>query len=203
MSLTYASDDIIQLPGVFIDDVVVSTGAGTTSFEDDGDVMDGWAATGAPEGSPGNENTWTVGGAADVPAPVGASVDASFARHGEVLDFLSATFGPYPFATAGGIVDDDPDLGFALENQTRPIYSTVFFDAPRATSASSSTSSHTSGTATASPSSSGSTSGSTRASRRTPSGSWRSTRATAPRRRSSTSSTTSSRRTTRSGRRHR
>ncbi len=71
-----------------------------------------------------------VGGVADLPPPVGAAVDATFARHGDILDFLVATFGPYPFATAGGIVDDDPDLGFALENQTRPIYSTAFFGDP-------------------------------------------------------------------------
>jgi aminopeptidase N len=108
----------------------VSTGVGSTSFEDDGDVMDGWTVPGPPAGSPGNDNDWTVGGAADVPPPVGVSVDASFARHGEVLDFLADTFGPYPFAASGGIVDQDPGLGFALENQTRPIYSTVFFDSP-------------------------------------------------------------------------
>jgi hypothetical protein len=35
-------------------------------------------------------------------------------------------FGPYPFSAAGGIVDD-ADLGFALENQKRPIYSRFFF----------------------------------------------------------------------------
>ena len=128
VSLTYASDDSVQYPGIFLDDLVVSTGEGSTSFEADGDTMDGWATTGPPEGSPGNENTWVVGGAADVPPPVGVAVDASFARHGDVLDFLSETFGPYPFATSGGIVDDDPELGFALENQTRPIYSTAFFD---------------------------------------------------------------------------
>jgi hypothetical protein len=128
VSLTYASDDLFQYPGVFIDDVVVSTGVGSTSFEADGDTMDGWTPTGPPEGSPGNENTWVVGGVADVPPPVGVAVDASLGRQGDILDFLSATFGPYPFATSGGIVDDDPNLGFALENQTRPIYSTDFFD---------------------------------------------------------------------------
>ncbi|GAA4408357.1 hypothetical protein GCM10023168_25570 [Fodinibacter luteus] len=130
VSLTYASDDIFQLPGVFVDDVVVSTGEGSTSFEADGDTLDGWIAADPPEGSPGNDNTWVAGGAADVPPPLGASIDASLARHGDVLDFLSASFGPYPFATSGGIVDDDPGLGFALENQTRPIYSKDFFGAP-------------------------------------------------------------------------
>ena len=42
ISLSYASDDIVQLSGVYVDDVVVSTGEGTTSFEDDGDPLDGW-----------------------------------------------------------------------------------------------------------------------------------------------------------------
>ena len=46
-----ASDDLFQMPGVFVDDIVVSTGAGTTSFENDGDTMDGWTVPGAPPGS--------------------------------------------------------------------------------------------------------------------------------------------------------
>jgi aminopeptidase N len=32
-------------------------------------------------------------------------------------------FGPYPFTSAGAIVDDDTQAGYALETQTRPIYS--------------------------------------------------------------------------------
>jgi aminopeptidase N len=44
-----------------------------------------------------------------------------------ILKFLSGVLGPYPFKDAGGIVDNDPDIGFALENQTRPIYSRAFF----------------------------------------------------------------------------
>ena len=51
VSISYASDDLFQLPGVFVDDIVVSTGAGTTSFENDGDTMDGWTVPGAPAGS--------------------------------------------------------------------------------------------------------------------------------------------------------
>jgi murein tripeptide amidase MpaA len=51
-----------QFPGVFIDDVNVSTGEGTTSFEDDGDQMDGWDVPGAPEDPNGveeaNVNDW-------------------------------------------------------------------------------------------------------------------------------------------------
>ena len=61
---------------------------------------------------------------------VGELVDAALARQPEVLGFLSDTFGPYPFDTSGGIVDNTPDLGFALETQTRPVYSPVFFTDP-------------------------------------------------------------------------
>ena len=55
---------------------------------------------------------------------------ASFARQGEILGFLADTFGRYPFSAAGGIVDDLDGLGFALENQTRPIYARDFFTDP-------------------------------------------------------------------------
>ena len=59
----------------------------------------------------------------------GEIADGSLARQGEILDFLSGQFGPYPFSTGGGIVDDAPDLFFALENQTRSIYpGSVFTD---------------------------------------------------------------------------
>jgi len=47
-------------------------------------------------------------------------------RQPEIIDFLASMFGPYPFSAAGGIVDD-ADLGFALENQKRPIYSRFCF----------------------------------------------------------------------------
>ena len=47
---------------MFIDDIDVSTGEGTTSFEDDGDQMDGWAVPGAPQDAGGvegpNLNDW-------------------------------------------------------------------------------------------------------------------------------------------------
>ena len=63
VSITVLSDQTIQLfPGVFIDDIVVSTGEGTTSFEDDGDPMDGWTIPGAPQDLDGiegpNANDW-------------------------------------------------------------------------------------------------------------------------------------------------
>ena len=126
VSISYASDGVVQLPGAFVDDIVVSTGEGTTSFEDDGNPMDGWTVPGAPPGSPGNDNDWIVGTAADTPPPLGAIAEESLALQPEIIDFESGIFGPYPFSAAGGIVDDFP-IGFALENQTRPAYSKFFF----------------------------------------------------------------------------
>ena len=56
-----------------------------------------------------------------------AEIDSSLARQGEVIDLLSGAFGPYPFRTAGGIVDNHDDLFFALETQTRSVYSKYFW----------------------------------------------------------------------------
>ncbi|POX46092.1 metallopeptidase [Streptomyces sp. Ru71] len=39
-----------------------------------------------------------------------------------VLTWESKIFGPYPFRAAGSIVDHAPDVGYALETQTRPVY---------------------------------------------------------------------------------
>jgi hypothetical protein len=65
ISLAYASDWATQGLGVFLDDIAVSTGQGSTSFEEDADPMDGWAATGPPPGSAPNPNNFvrtTAGG---------------------------------------------------------------------------------------------------------------------------------------------
>jgi hypothetical protein len=110
---------------------VTSTGSGSTSFEPDADPMDGWTAPAAPTGSPGNDNTWELAGVADLPPSTGAVVRASLDREGEVLHFLAGTFGRYPFRASGGIVDDIEGFSFALENQTRPIYSKGFFSDPQ------------------------------------------------------------------------
>jgi aminopeptidase N len=56
-----------------------------------------------------------------------AVIDASLARQGEILDVLSDAFGPYPFDEVGAIVDNQDDLFFALETQTRPVYSKYFW----------------------------------------------------------------------------
>jgi Peptidase family M1 domain/Peptidase M1 N-terminal domain len=124
VSISYAGDDFFQFAGVHIDDIVVSTGEGSTSFE--GGDLAGWTVAGAPGGSQPNPDDWRVGGAADAPEPTGARAERSLARQPEIIDFLEGIFGPYPFSTAGAIVDD-LDLGFALETQTRPFYSTGFF----------------------------------------------------------------------------
>ena len=129
VSISYASDDLVQLPGAFVDDIAVSTGEGTTSFEDDGNTFDGWTVPGAPAGSAPNDNDWIAGTAADTPPPLGESVEQSFARQPEIIEFESSMFGDYPFSAAGGIVDD-LDIGFALEVQTRPIYAKGFFTDP-------------------------------------------------------------------------
>jgi hypothetical protein len=42
VALSYASDAISVQRGVFIDYIQVSSGSGSTSFEDDDDLMDGW-----------------------------------------------------------------------------------------------------------------------------------------------------------------
>jgi hypothetical protein len=127
LSISYASDDVVQAHGVFIDDISTSTGEGDTSFEDDGDTLDGWTRPGAPAGSPGNTNDFTVGTVADLPPNFGFLARTSFAREPEMLSFLSDNFGPYPFRDAGGIVDHLAGIGFALENQTRPIYAQELF----------------------------------------------------------------------------
>ncbi|HEX4812527.1 MAG TPA: M1 family metallopeptidase, partial [Nonomuraea sp.] len=46
-------------------------------------------------------------------------------RHAPVLDYFSSIFGPYPYSSTGGIIDHAPEVGYALETQTRPIYPRV------------------------------------------------------------------------------
>ncbi len=127
VSLSQASDQSFQVYGAFVDDVAVSTGQGSTSFEADGDTLDGWTTPGPPAGSPGNTNDWIVGTAAQAPASPGAVARASLRREPEILAFLSRYFGRYPLKVAGGIVEKDDRLQFALETQTRPVYGNVFF----------------------------------------------------------------------------
>lgn len=66
-------------------------------------------------------------GAAGLPA--WTLVDPHYADHQralravpEAIRFFSRVYGPYPFDSAGSVVDYAPELGYALETQTRPIY---------------------------------------------------------------------------------
>ena len=66
--------------------------------------------------------------------PAGGAAERSLARTGEVADFLATWFGPYPFDAYGGILLNDERVGYALENQSRPVYGNSFFrDGPNAT----------------------------------------------------------------------
>ena len=64
ISIAYASDWATQGLGVFVDDIEVSTGEGTTSFEAG---LDGWTATGPPPGSAPNPNNFIRTTAAGFP----------------------------------------------------------------------------------------------------------------------------------------
>ncbi|SBT42864.1 M1 family metallopeptidase [Micromonospora narathiwatensis] len=43
----------------------------------------------------------------------------------KMIDFFSSKFGPYPFASTGAIIDRAPNVGYALETQTKPIFSSA------------------------------------------------------------------------------
>ena len=51
-----------------------------------------------------------------------AVTNASLALQPRMIDFFESRFGPYPFNSFGSIVDNDT-VGYALETQTRPVYS--------------------------------------------------------------------------------
>lgn len=125
ISLSYAGDEAVQGLGVAVDDIAFATGEGTTSFE--GGDTGGWQVPGAPPPDTVNANDWFVGGVADLPPSAGDAARATLARQGEIIAFEADLYGDYPFRDAGAILHDSPEVGFALENQTRPIYSGFFF----------------------------------------------------------------------------
>mgnify|MGYP006314874231 CR=1 FL=1 len=53
-----------------------------------------------------------------------AATEAGLALQADMIAFLEDAFVPYPFNSYGSIVDDDT-VGYALETQTRPVYSCV------------------------------------------------------------------------------
>ncbi|MGN9840761.1 M1 family metallopeptidase [Nonomuraea sp. H19] len=50
-----------------------------------------------------------------------SSLDRLYTTTAEVTDHWTTVFGPYPFGSTGGVVDDYA-AGYALENQTKPLY---------------------------------------------------------------------------------
>jgi hypothetical protein len=82
ISITSVSDwGFQQFPGVFIDDIEVSTGEGSTSFEEDGDPMDGWTVPGAPQDAEGiegpNRNDWVRRGGLGIKEGAAVATDAT------------------------------------------------------------------------------------------------------------------------------
>jgi aminopeptidase N len=60
---------------------------------------------------------------ADPPDP--ALALERLAAEPEIVSFFSGLYGPYPFDSVGGIVDWAPDVGYALESQTKPNYDRI------------------------------------------------------------------------------
>ncbi|MCG5216836.1 M1 family metallopeptidase [Streptosporangium sp. KLBMP 9127] len=50
-----------------------------------------------------------------------SSLNKVYTKSGKITDYWSTVFGPYPFSSTGGVVDDF-SAGYALENQTKPMY---------------------------------------------------------------------------------
>ena len=50
VAIAQVNDPAVQGINAFVDDIQVSTGEGTTSFEDDGDPLDGWTISGVARG---------------------------------------------------------------------------------------------------------------------------------------------------------
>ncbi|MEU0254498.1 M1 family metallopeptidase [Streptomyces sp. NPDC006184] len=55
------------------------------------------------------------------PAQAGASAKV-LAKIPDIIAWEEYNFGPYPFSSAGAIVDRPADAGYALETQTRPVF---------------------------------------------------------------------------------
>ncbi|WP_344590190.1 M1 family metallopeptidase [Actinomadura vinacea] len=55
------------------------------------------------------------------PTVGGLNLDQFYAKNSQITDEFAKLFGPYPFGSTGGMVDN-ANVGFALETQTRPVY---------------------------------------------------------------------------------
>jgi hypothetical protein len=54
------------------------------------------------------------------------AINASLARAADQINFLSDLYGPYPFDSTGAVADRAAGVGYALEVQTKPLYSGAF-----------------------------------------------------------------------------
>ena len=59
---------------------------------------------------------------------IAAASQPSLDRIGEMLDWEISQFGRYPFESVGAIAVDAPDVGYALETQTRPVFTAAVDD---------------------------------------------------------------------------
>ncbi|HEV7647703.1 MAG TPA: M1 family metallopeptidase [Actinophytocola sp.] len=57
----------------------------------------------------------------------GDAARASVERTPEIVEFEAENFGPYPFEAQGGVVVGAGEAGFAVEDQTRPVYGDKLF----------------------------------------------------------------------------
>ncbi|WP_051712141.1 M1 family metallopeptidase [Spirillospora albida] len=72
----------------------------------------------------------TAGGVLNITAvdpTLTVRVDDFHRLNGEITDEWAKRFGPYPFTSTGGLIDDAA-VGFALETQTRPVYGSFGLD---------------------------------------------------------------------------
>ncbi|HEX8159703.1 MAG TPA: M1 family metallopeptidase [Solirubrobacteraceae bacterium] len=56
------------------------------------------------------------------PAEIASGAFDRLAAEAEIIGFFSTLYGPYPFSSGGGVVDHAPEVGYALESQTKSQY---------------------------------------------------------------------------------
>ena len=56
------------------------------------------------------------------PAEIPNGAFERLAAEAEIITFFSDLYGPYPFSSGGGMVDNAPEVGYALESQTKSMY---------------------------------------------------------------------------------
>ena len=122
VSISYASDEVVQGAGVFVDDVdAVHRRRARPRSRTTATRSTAGRVPGAPEGSPGNENDWIFGTVADRAAHARrARPRGARPRSRRSSPSWRASSAATRVVASGGIIDDAEGLGFALETQTRP-----------------------------------------------------------------------------------